>query len=168
MTTVLIVICVCAFCALAGISFWIYRKKYIPIKHTERYDDKIVKRIYMTINGVMNGQEMTFYPNGKLASSVEWSNGEKIGQYMEYYDNGKEKQKGEYKDNKKIGERFVYYPAGNINKKQGVVNDIPHGHFTVFFPNGNEYICGNYLNGELSGDYIVYALDGSVKFQKRY
>ena len=38
MTTVLIVICVCAFCALAGISFWIYRKKYIPIKHTERYD----------------------------------------------------------------------------------------------------------------------------------
>ena len=87
---------------------------------------------------------------------------------MEYYDNSKEKQKGEYKDNKKIGERFVYYPEGNINKKQGVVNDIPHGHFTVFFPNGNEYICGNYLNGKLSGDYIVYALDGSVKLTWDY
>lgn len=168
MTTEVIIICVCAVCVLAGISFWIYRKKYIPIKHTERYDDKTVKRTYTTINGVMNGLESTFYPSGILASSVEWSNGIRIGQYVEYYDNGKEKQKGEYRDNKKIGERYVYYPTGIINKKRDVVNDVSHGHFTVFFPNGKEYICGNYLNGELSGDDIVYALNGSVKLQKRY
>ena len=168
MITEVIIICVCAVCVLAGISFWIYRKKYIPIKHTERYGNKAVKRTYTTINGLMNGQELTFYPNGILASSVEWSNGIRIGQYVEYYDNGKEKQKGEYIDDTKIGERYVYYPTGNINKKQDVINDVPHGNFTVFFPNGKEYICGHYSNGELSGDYIVYALDGSVKLQKRY
>lgn len=46
--------------ALLVYYFAFYRKKYVPIKHKEYYEDKSLCRTYVTINGVMNGQEITY------------------------------------------------------------------------------------------------------------
>ena len=76
-----VVVLICA--ALLICYFAYYRRKYVPIKHTEYYEDKSVCRTYITINGVMNGQEITYYPNKQVKSEVMWVNGEKTGPYVE-------------------------------------------------------------------------------------
>ena len=67
-----------------------------------------------------------------------------------------------------MAECFVYYPTGETNKEQIKINDIPEGPFTVYFKNGQPYIQGNYKNGALKGEYIVYSIDGNVKLKKQY
>ena len=127
--------------------------------HTEKYENGTVKRTYTTLNGVMDGTESLFYPNGTIQSEIFWHMGTRLGPYTDYYENGKVKEKGENSPEGKVGEKSIYYPNGNINKTQKVKNGLPNGAFTVFFPNGKIYINGN---------YVVYALDGSVKLKKTY
>ena len=74
------IICVVIICTVLLVFYFaFYRKKHVPIKHTEYYEDKSVCRTYVTINGVMNGQEITYYPNQQVKSEIMWANGEKIG-----------------------------------------------------------------------------------------
>ncbi len=154
--------------ALLVFYFRFYRKKYVPIKHTEYYEDKSMSRTYTTINGVMNGQEVLYYPNQQVKSEVMWVQGEKTGPFVEYYEDGKIACKGEFQDKEKVAECFVYYPTGEINKEQIKINDNLDGPFTVYFKNGSPYIQGNYKKGMLQGEYTVYSLDGNVKLKKQY
>lgn len=95
------IICVVIICTVLLVFYFaFYRKKHVPIKHTEYYEDKSVCRTYVTINGVMNGQEITYYPNHQVKSEIMWANGEKIGPFVEYYDNGAIACKGEFQDKK--------------------------------------------------------------------
>ena len=61
MISLSVVVLICA--ALLIYYFAFYRRKYVPIKHKEYYEDKSVRRTYITLNGVMNGKEITYYPN---------------------------------------------------------------------------------------------------------
>lgn len=164
---VLISICIVALIC-AALLLYFYRRKHIPITHKEYYEDKSVRRTYVTLNGVMHGQETTYYPNHQVMSEFMWVNGEKMGPFVEYYDNGKIACKGEFQDKEKVADCFVYYPTGETNKEQLKNNDIPDGPFTVFFKSGHPYIQGNYKQGVLEGEYTVYALNGDVKFKKHY
>ena len=135
------IICVVIICTVLLVFYFaFYRRKYVPIKHTEYYEDKSVCRTYVTINGVMNGQEITYYPNQQVKSEIMWAKGEKIGPFVEYYDNGAIACKGEFQDKNKVAECFVYYPTGETNKEQIKINDVPDGPFTVYFKNGQPYI----------------------------
>ena len=114
MISVSVVVLICA--ALLIYYFAYYRRKYVPIKHTEYYEDKSVSRTYFTINGLMNGQEITYYPNQQVKSEIMWVNGVKTGPFVEYHDNGLIACKGEFQDKDKVAECFVYYHTGEINK----------------------------------------------------
>ena len=166
MISLSVVVLICA--ALLIYYFAFYRRKYVPIKHTEYDEDKSVCRTYFTINGVMNGQEITYYPMQQVKSEIMWVNGVKTGPFVEYHDNGLIACKGEFQDKDKVAECFVYYPTGEINKEQIKINDVPDGPFTVYFKNGHPYIQGNYKKGVLEGEYIVYSIDGNVKLKKQY
>ena len=65
---VLISICIVALICAALLLYYFYRRKHIPITHKEYYEDKSVRRTYVTLNGVMNGQETTYYPNHQVMS----------------------------------------------------------------------------------------------------
>lgn len=56
---VLISICIVALIC-AALLLYFYGRKHIPITHTEYYEDKSVRRTYVTLNGVINGQETTY------------------------------------------------------------------------------------------------------------
>ena len=51
---VLISICIVALICAALLLYYFYRRKHIPITHKEYYEDKSVRRTYVTLNGVMN------------------------------------------------------------------------------------------------------------------
>lgn len=168
-TLALSIICVVIIStALLVYYFAFYRKRDVPIIHKEFFDDKSVCRTYYTLNGVMHGQELIYYPNHQLKSDMMWVKGEKNGLFTEYNENGTISCKGNYKDGKKVAQCFVYYPTGETNKEQIKINDVPDGPFTVYFKNGQPYIQGNYKKGVLNGEYTVYTIDGNVKLKKQY
>ena len=59
MISVSVVVLICA--ALLIYYFAYYRRKYVPIKHTEYYEDKSVSRTYFTITLIPQHYNLTLF-----------------------------------------------------------------------------------------------------------
>jgi antitoxin component YwqK of YwqJK toxin-antitoxin module len=59
-----------------------------------------------------NGEEKSYYINGKLREIINWKDGKLEGEYKWYYKSGKLRVVSYYKDDKLEGERKYYYRNG--------------------------------------------------------
>ena len=88
-----------------------------------------------------------------------------------YYDDvNKVKIKSQVnKKGEKDGKEKIFYRNGKINKISHWKDGYRHGVFTVYWNTGKPYIKGFYVDGKLSGDYVVFDHDGkTVIFKDRY
>lgn len=67
--------------------------------------------------GMPSGMEKTFYPSGKVFSSIPYKRGKKSGIAKTYYENGQLWFDSVYVDGMKVGTERVFYEDGNLKGK---------------------------------------------------
>jgi len=113
---------------------------------TEYYEDGVVERI-VTLNerGVMEGQHMTFYNNGKLKRITMFHNNRPVGVEHTYWKSG-------------VMQQIMNY---NIDGER-------HGTLSAFDEFGTLRIMENYENNQLHGISIHFAENGEIVDKIRY
>ncbi len=109
-------------------SVWKYYSYYDhTLKSSETYKD-----------GIKQGLECHYYPNGKYFDKIEWKNNVKDGGWEQFFEDGNFRLRGGYANGKLSGDFYVYYP-----------NNIP-------------MVKGHYTNDMREGKWIYYNQDGTV------
>lgn len=84
-------------------------------------------------NGILHGEVIKYFPNGKIAEVKNFDNGVQVGSWEQYYESGKPMAKGTYVNGSLHGEATYYYSNGKPRLKGSYVKGLMHGtwyHFT--------------------------------------
>ncbi len=109
------------------------------------YDHKgNIMMIETYINGKINGEQITYYPNTKIRSIVNYSNNRIIG--IEWYnENGEQIFKDTYING--TGKWKVFWDNGKINEEGQYLNYSKNGEWKNYDINGNLERTKIYKNG---------------------
>ncbi len=139
-------------------------------------------------NGLLEGENTTFYPNGQLSMKGFYKDGNLHGEYLYYTENGALKQKKYFEDGKLSGTYKSYFNVGEeipefiipykddkVQEKANeyfangkLYSEIPfkegkrHGVEKVFHLNGTVANEFTYIDGMLQGPYKAYYPDGKI------
>ena len=72
----------------------------------------------------IEGIVTSFYPDGKIAQTVNYINGKREGELIEYYENGQIKEKRFYVNDKEEGKSLFYDEKGKLIKTEVYKNGI--------------------------------------------
>ncbi len=110
--------------------------KTVLVEIYSEYGYKL-REVQITSNGIKNGVERNFYPNGQLRYEIEYKDGEYHGSTKEYYPNGRMKTYCEYKNGKANGLFVSYYnnAANSVNEEYYMENDSIKGISYTYYPN---------------------------------
>lgn len=112
---------------------------------------KVKTWTYYSKNGKISGKENYVYRDHM--SVLE-------GEYITYFPNGNVEMKINYKDGKMHGDYHSYYENGTIQSKAKLNNNATDS-FEIFYPNGNINAKGpTDANFKKTGDWIYYYKDG--------
>ena len=115
------------------IGEWLYyHEKSTAVMTREHYKD-----------GMLDGQKITYYPNGKVTEEIQYVMGVKEGSNNYYAPDGVLLKKLQYRDNLLVGEAFYYDAYGNLS------------------------IEGSYKKGKKNGIWKYYK-DGKVVLEEKY
>jgi antitoxin component YwqK of YwqJK toxin-antitoxin module len=95
-------------------------------------------------NGVKQGIEKKYYPNGQVSEEIEWQNGIKNGMWNQYFDDRTAKMKSTCKNNQLTGP------------------------YTFYWPNGRLYIQGWFVDDKREGKWLFYTDEGKLKWELNY
>ena len=70
------------------------------------------------IDGMLNGEWVELFENGKIASIINYNKNKMSGNYKTFYSNGNAKEEGKVYDNKWDGLFSNYYENGNLREKK--------------------------------------------------
>jgi antitoxin component YwqK of YwqJK toxin-antitoxin module len=109
------------------------------------FDTKGAKRaIERWTVGKKDGEQLTYYADGKVAEKSTWVKGVQQGPFEQFFDNGQPKHRATY--------------------QQGE----PEGVVTFFYPSGKKEIEGGMVNGDRDGTWYYFNEDGTVQIQVLY
>jgi antitoxin component YwqK of YwqJK toxin-antitoxin module len=144
------------------------------------------------INGKLDGDNIIYYPNGKINDFSKYVKGKKEGRYYGCYDNGTLRHESFYKNgqsegkslsyyknkqvkeigNYKKGERDSiwneYYENGKLKGTANYSNGKDNGPFVDYYENGNVKLRGSFQNGLKDGDWTWYYSNGGIQVQEKY
>lgn len=98
--------------------------------------------------GLQTGKETTYYKNGQIASEYLYEIDVLNGNYQLFHFNGKLKEEGTYVEGKRQGICNSYNNLGNLIEKDFFVNDEFHGPQYYYFANGKINKTIDYKFGE--------------------
>ena len=99
----------------------VFPKDYKPIQDTEQIYLLCKKFLYEKFSKP-KGEWITYYRNGKIRSTVNYSNGVKSGQCKYFYEDGKLNEEMSYKDGLLSGDYKIYYPNGQLKVEKTFSN----------------------------------------------
>jgi antitoxin component YwqK of YwqJK toxin-antitoxin module len=105
-------------------------------------------------------KQESFYPDGKVKSSLSMRKGEFHGPSVFYSPEGKILAHSNYVEGKKEGEARYFYETGEVHSLQNYLHDQLHGKQEYFYKNGWRKSTLVYKNGLLHGDVILYHTNG--------
>ncbi|MBP7102068.1 MAG: hypothetical protein KBA86_02365 [Bacteroidales bacterium] len=114
------------------------------IYSNELSNDYFYKQVSYKPNGDMHGKLITYAPNTKIISEVN------------------------YKDNLKEGPAIYYYPNGKIMSYIEYKDDNYHGLSLRYYENDSIAEEGSYINNEKTGTWYTYYMNGNVKSLEVY
>ena len=136
-------------------SLWTYYSYYTgAITTTENYTD-----------GVKNGLEEHYYPNGQVSDEILWVNDKKEGPWHQYFDDGTIKLNANYTNNMVNGGYKLYYPGGNPYILGQYIDNMRNGKWTFFDDNGKVKYVLNYKYGKAENEEALIRQD-SAFFKK--
>lgn len=108
---------------------------------------------------ISNGNDYQYYTQNKFAVSIKsktgYKQGQKFGEEIKYYPNGKIHELTKYTDGEKVGDEIVYNKDETIMKKRLYKNGEPfEGNFEENFA-GRLLINQSYVKGLKEGEAIV-------------
>lgn len=83
-------------------------------EYLELYQNNLPKLRGQKVNGVRQGNWISWHPTGAKASEGFYIDGKLEGFYTVYFDNGKVRHKGYYKNDQKHGNWKFYYQDGSL------------------------------------------------------
>ena len=86
-------------------------------RNIEKYPNGNIKIEGDIVNGIRQGNWISYYENGNKWSECNYDFGDKNGIYRTYYSNGNPKIHGIYKKNKKVDVWFFYNEKGQFEKE---------------------------------------------------
>lgn len=92
-------------------------KKSNTYRNIEKYPNGNIKIEGDIVNGIRQGNWISYYENGNKWSECDYDFGEKNGIYRTFYPNGNPKIHGIYKKNKKVDVWFFYNEKGQFEKE---------------------------------------------------
>ena len=115
---------------------------------------------------ISNGNDYQYYTQNKFAVSIKsktgYKEGQKFGEEIKYYPNGKIHELTKYTDGEKVGDEIVYNKDETIMKKRLYKNGAPfEGNFEENFA-GRLLINQSYVQGLKEGEAIVKTDNDSI------
>jgi uncharacterized protein len=136
---------------------------------TVYYDNGAVKYTATYKDGVAEGIQREFSPEGKVIGAKTFvegvltgegildTAGRQQGHWVEYHPNGQVKSKGDYLNGKRIGEWIFYYPNGKVEQKGKYdKKGKAQGPWKWYYESGNLWREENYRNDLQDGMMIEY------------
>ena len=99
-------------------------------------------------NGKINGTQIFYHKNGKVAESASLVNGEYAGNYKKFYESGELEQDGKYVAGAMNGEWKYYYENGKIKEVVPFKDNDEFGPFKEYHENGNLKTEGAYKGAD--------------------
>jgi antitoxin component YwqK of YwqJK toxin-antitoxin module len=107
-------------------------------------------------NGEKNGEEIQYYPNGKVLEVSQYSNGELDGDQIEYNVDGSIKAKRTYKNGQPFAGNFDEKFASDLSINQNYVNGVKEGESIVKDESGNVVAKGIYKDDKpFNGTFVI-------------
>jgi len=103
-----------------------------------------LNRIERYRNGVLEGEQVTYYPEGSVAEKQLFVKGVQHGETKSWFENGKLKSEAIY------------------------MNGEPEGKMVFYFAKGPKEIEGQMVNGSRDGQWIYFNEDGSIQLVVLY
>jgi antitoxin component YwqK of YwqJK toxin-antitoxin module len=121
------------------------------------------------VNQKKDGKWQFFDENmGFLISEEIYSAGKRNGISIKYYPDGKVAEKLSYSNDIRNGDWIRYYNNGNKWIKSYYLKDKLNGKFEAWFENGGIEFSGEYLNDTRNGLWTIFNKDGSVRYKMEY
>jgi antitoxin component YwqK of YwqJK toxin-antitoxin module len=103
-----------------------------------------------------------------LSQKLNYTDGKPDGSFEYFYPDGKVAQTGSYNNGDIEGESIIYFPGGNTFGKQFFVAGNKNGRQQYFFPEGKLSFVVNYTKGLKEGKYESYYKDGTIQESAAY
>lgn len=85
--------------------------------------------------GLLEGTKRLYFPDGKLYSEYNFTDGNYNGAFIEYFANGKVSQKGTYKDDELEGAWETFYEDGTMQRSETFIGGSRNGK-SVYYKKG--------------------------------
>ena len=121
-----------------------------------------VERSKHYVDGLLHGQEKSFYRSGKLRSVSSFKQGLLDGTTKVYYQNGVLRILIQAKKGIKEGRAINYHANGRVRIERFYKNDVIHGQERTWFGNGNPKTSKHYRHGVLVGQALSYYDNGRL------
>lgn len=95
-------------------SFWVDAEGRRDGEYTAYYEHGVVKESSLYAANKKNGNCKTFYPGGRLESSVDYKNNLPVGEAFFYYNNNYLRKEEQYNEESKLIQSKSYYPSGRL------------------------------------------------------
>jgi len=115
--------------------------------------------------GKRTGLWTSFYPNGKIASTINWVNNLQDGLATEWYESGQKKIEANYKDDKQDGLATEWYENGQKKAEGNFKGGKRNGLLTYWYENGQMQEQVNYLRGKPNGLVKLWKINGDLHAQ---
>ena len=149
--------------------------KFIQEKKFGLYDDvyfieyKTTKRFYN--DGLLDGLETGFYPNGRIKYTQKWRKNILNGIKRIYYsfeDKDVLREQYSFKNGLIDGEFLTFYETGQVESRSYYTSGIKDSKIYKYYKNGNIKSIENYVGNLKEGEWVEYYESGKIKKQYSY
>lgn len=127
-----------------------------------------VRREVFLQNGLREGPERVFYPDGRLKELTHWKLDRRQGPYEERYDNGKRRLLANYESNLLDGKLSVYFDDGMLMQEVNFLSGQKTGLESTFYQNGQPRTRMQYQEGVRQGNAEAFDPYGVTLWRGSY
>ena len=120
------------------------------------------------VDGRREGLVKTFYPDGKLKSTVNFSANVQDGPYVEYFPNGERAATAFYVAGLCQGTSMSFYSDGAVKATFNFVDDELDGMCTEYYEGGQVKSSFSYLKGQMHGVCSQFYENGHIQATATY
>ena len=89
-----------------------YDKDHVKVAEKEYHENGLLKMEGPIVDGVRNGEWVSYFPDGKVQSTGTYKDGLRVGKAKVYYENGNLWMDGYYANDHQCGEWIFYDEQG--------------------------------------------------------
>lgn len=132
---------------------------------TVLYDSLILKAnqgLFYYHNQPFTGKSVSYYPNGNIATQIEFFDGKKEGLYQKYYPNNSLSFEANYKNGKQDGKIRTWWKNGVLRSESHKKNGIVEGIQKQWYASGAKFKELHYTNGQEEGIQKAWRENGKI------